>query len=95
MSDMALAPRSNANRMYAFDLPARIPTLAIGFFINKLKQIGVWDRLPNALRRKTKAARDSWMGLKITKTDLDLIPDDTWVTIASELRLEWKRGYES
>ena len=95
MSDIALTlgssagrtPASSAGRTYNIDLPYHVPGFGVGFGISKLKQIGVWDKLPQALRRKTKEAKGTWAGLKLTRKDLDSIPDDVWMTIASELRL--------
>jgi hypothetical protein len=90
MSDIALAPPGNAGRIYAFDLPVHVPFLAIGLVISKFKQIGVWDRMPPSIKHKTKEAKRSWSGVTITKKDLDSLPEDVWLTLARELRLEWK-----
>lgn len=85
MSDIKVAPR----RIYAFDVPVHIPYLAIGFVKQKFKQIGVWDKMPVHIKRKTKAA--GWGGLTITRKDLDSLPDDVWLTMARELKLEWRQ----
>jgi hypothetical protein len=82
-----LASGSSAGRTYSIDCLTHVPGFGAVFGIIKLKQIGVWDKLPQALRRKIKEAKGTWGGLKITKKDLDSIPDDVWMTIASELRL--------
>ena len=87
MSDIALAPGSSGCRTYTFDLPYHVPGFGIGFAISRLKRMGVWEKLPQPLRQKTKTARGSWSGVKITKRDLDAIPDDVWAKIASELKL--------
>lgn len=84
MSDNKLAPR----RIYSFDLPVHIPFLAIGLVKRKFKQIGVWDGMPAHIKKKTKAA--GWAGLTITRKDLDSLPDEIWLTMARELRLEWR-----
>jgi hypothetical protein len=76
-------------RIYSFDLPVHIPFLAIGLVKKKFKQIGVWDSMPAHIKQKTKAA--GWGGLTITKKDLDSLPDDVWLTMARELRLEWRQ----
>ena len=78
-------------RIYDFELPYHVPFLAIGFAVSKFKEIGVWDRFPPPIRKKTKAARSSWSGVTITKKDLDSLPDDVWLTLARELRLEWRQ----
>ena len=41
----------------------------MGFAISKFKQIGVWSKLPPALRAKAKDARGTWSGLKLTQKD--------------------------
>ena len=46
-------------QIYDLDLPHRIPGFAVGFAITKFKQIGVWSKLPPALRAK---AKDAGMG---------------------------------
>jgi hypothetical protein len=89
MSDTTFAPRPVACRSYAFELPYRIPVLGVGFAISKLKEIGVWEQLPRSLRVKIKSARESWSSLKVTKSDLDTIPDEVWHVIAVEFELEW------
>jgi hypothetical protein len=85
MSDNNVSPR----RIYSFDLPVHIPFLAIGFVKRKFKEIGVWDSMPVHLKRKTKAA--GWGGLTITRKDLDSLPDEVWLTMARELKLEWRQ----
>jgi hypothetical protein len=71
-----------AYRLYDVELPYRVPCFGVGIAISKFKQIGVWHKLPHALKEKAKDAKGSWSGLKITQKDLDSIPDDVWETIA-------------
>jgi hypothetical protein len=75
-----------AYRFYDLDLPYRVPCFGVGVAISKFKQIGVWPKLPHAL----KEAKGSWSGLKITQKDLDSIPDDAWETIAVQLGVRWR-----
>jgi tellurite resistance-related uncharacterized protein len=77
-------------RLYDVELPYRVPCFGVGIAISKFKQIGVWHKLPQALKEKTKDAKGSWSGLKITQKDLDSIPDDAWETIAVELGVGWR-----
>src|SRR5262245_37656535 len=77
-------------RLYDLDLPHRIPGIAVGFAISKFKQIGVWNKLPPALKDKARAARGAWGGLKLTQKDLDSVPDDAWETIAKALNVRWR-----
>ena len=89
MSDTATAIGS-AGRIYSFDVPVKVPFFAIGLAISKFKQIGVWENMPAPIKKKTKKARASWSGVTITKQDLDSLPDDIWLTMAREFRLEWR-----
>jgi hypothetical protein len=89
MSDTTFESGHSACRSYAFELPYRIPIYGVGFAVSKLKQIEVWEQLPRALRVKIKSAKESWSSLKITKSDLDAIPDEVWHVIATEFDLEW------
>jgi hypothetical protein len=79
-----------AYRFYDFALPYHVPWFCVGMAVSKFKQLGVWRKLPHALKEKTKQAQGSWSGLKITQKDLDAIPDDAWETIAVELGVEWR-----
>src|SRR5262249_7341164 len=79
-----------AYRFYDLDLPYSVPCFGVGIAISKFKQIGVWPKLPHALKEKAKEAKGSWSGLKITQRDLDSIPDDAWETIAVELGVRWR-----
>jgi len=79
-----------AYRLYDVELPYRVPCFGVGIAIGKFKQIGVWHKLPHALKEKAKDAKGSWSGLKITQKDLDSIPYDAWQTIAVELGVGWK-----
>ena len=91
MPDIAPAEaRTSANRIYGFDVPVKVPFLAIGLAISKFKQIGVWDKMPALIKQKTKKAKASWSGVTITKVDLDSLPEDVWQTMAREFRLEWR-----
>jgi hypothetical protein len=79
-----------AYRLYDLELPYHIPFLGVGIVISKFKQIGVWHKLPHALKEKAKEAKGTWSGLKITQRDLDSVPDEAWKTIAVELGVRWK-----
>src|SRR5262245_66670841 len=79
-----------ADRFYDLDLPYSVPCFGVGIAISKFKQIGVWPKLPHALKEKAKEAKGSWSGLKITQRDLDSIPDDAWETRAVELGVRWR-----
>jgi len=82
-------------RLYDLELPHRIPGFAVGFAISKFKQLGVWSKLPPALRAKAKDARGTWGGgLKLTQKDLDSVPDDAWETIAKALSVRWRYAAE-
>ena len=71
------------------------PNFSAGFAISKFKQIGVWSKLPPALRAKAKDARGTWGGgLKLTQKDLDSVPDDAWETIAKALSVRWRYATE-
>jgi hypothetical protein len=61
-----------------------------GWALSKFKQIGVWDKFPQALKDKARAAKGRWAGLKITQRDLDSIPDDAWEKTAVVLGVKWK-----
>jgi hypothetical protein len=91
MSDMALAHGGETRRTYAFDLPYYIPVFGIGFAIGRLKKLGAWERLPRPLKVRIKGARSSWSGLKITRKDLDSIPDEVWTVIAADIDLALER----
>ncbi len=88
MSDVAFNSSNTASRTYNFRLPVHIPCFGIGIAVARLKRTGVWDELPPALRQKAQLAAADWFGLKITKEDLDSIPDDAWNALASALRLK-------
>ncbi|MGA7488548.1 MAG: hypothetical protein WBW74_16625 [Xanthobacteraceae bacterium] len=90
MSQIGFAAQRSVYRVYDLDLPYRVPGFAVGFAISKFKQIGVWHKLPQALKDKAKAARGTWSGLKLTQKDLDSVPDDAWETIAEELNVSWR-----
>ena len=78
-------------RLYDLELPHRIPGFAVGFAISKFKQLGVWSKLPPALRAKAKDARGTWGGgLKLTQKDLDSVSDAAWEIIATELSVRWR-----
>ena len=81
---------SRAYRLYDVELPYRVSGFLVGMGINKFKQIGVWDKFPQALKDKARAAKGSWAGLKITQRDLDSIPDDAWEKTAVVLGVKWK-----
>jgi hypothetical protein len=94
MSHVTFAAHSRY-RVYDLDLPHRIPGFAVGFAISKFKQLGVWSKLPPALRAKAKDARGVWGGgLKLTQKDLDSVPDDAWETIARALSVRWRYAAE-
>jgi hypothetical protein len=83
-------PQGRVYRVYDLELPYRIPGFGVGFAIRKFKEIGVWDRLPAALKSKARDAKGSWSGLKLTRKDLDSVPDDAWRTIAAEFGVRWR-----
>jgi hypothetical protein len=93
MSHVTFATHSRY-RIYDLDLPHRVPGFAVGFAISKFKQIGVWSKLPPALRAKAKDAKGSWSGLKLTQKDLDSVPDEVWETIATALSVRWRYATE-
>jgi hypothetical protein len=91
MSHVIFAAAHSRYRLYDLDLPLRIPGFAVGFAISKFMQIGVWEKMPPALKHKAKEARGTWTGcLKLTQKDLDSVPDDAWETIAKELSVRWR-----
>ena len=76
-------------RVYDLDLPLHIPCFGVGFAISKFKKIGVWRKLPPALRAKARDARGTWSGMKLTQRDLDSVSDDVWEIIATEWSVHW------
>jgi hypothetical protein len=90
MPHVVFETQSRARRVYDLELPYRVPGFGVGFAISKFKQIGVWDKLPGALRNKAREAKGSWSGLKLTQKDLDSVPDDAWRTIAGEFGVRWR-----
>ena len=90
MPHVVFETQSRARRVYDLELPYRVPGFGVGFAIGKFKQIGVWDKLPAALRNKAREARGSWSGLKLTQKDLDSVSDDVWKTIAAEFGVRWR-----
>lgn len=95
MSHVTFAVHSRAYRLYDIELPFHVPGFGVGIAISKFKQIGVWSKLPPALKDKAKAARGTWGGMKLTQKDLDSIPDDAWVTIATEFSVQWRYAARS
>jgi hypothetical protein len=91
MTDVTVALRSDTNRIYKFRHPLYIPFFAIGATRDKMKRAGVWEKLPQALRQKARAAQDGWGAMVITRKDMDAIPDDVWARLARAFDLEW--GY--
>jgi hypothetical protein len=89
MARVASGAHSRAYRLYDAEFPYPAPGFGAEFAISKFKQIGVWDKLPHAIKDKAKAAKGSWTDLKITQKDVDSIPNDAWETIAVELGLGW------
>jgi hypothetical protein len=77
-------------RVYHFGMPFHVPGIWMGIAVTKLKQLGVWDKLPDTLRQRAKVAKASWSGLAITERDLDAIPDHDWEEIAARLNLKWE-----
>src|SRR5262245_41090571 len=74
MTDVTLAPRAGARRIYNFTLPARVPGFGIGIAIKMAKSRGIWDEFPEGLRRRlTKAKGTFGSGYAFTKADLDSI----------------------
>jgi hypothetical protein len=90
MPHVVFGAHSRAYRLYDVELPYCVPGFGVGFAITKFKRIGVWDKLPHALKDKAKEAKGSWTGLKITQRDLDSIPNDAWEIIAVELGVKWR-----
>lgn len=90
MSHVIVVAQSRVYRLYDLELPYHVPGFAVGIAISKFKQIGVWDKLPHALKDKARAAKGTWGGMKLTQKDLDSVPDDAWETIATELRVGWR-----
>jgi hypothetical protein len=90
MTDITFSPCSEGKRIYHFAMPFHVPGIWIGMAVAKLKQLGVWEKLPQGLRQKTKSAKASWSGLAITEKDLDAIPDEDWEVIAARLNLKWE-----
>jgi hypothetical protein len=90
MTVVALSPAIKGRRVYHFEMPYHIPGIWMGMAIAKLKQLGVWERLPAAFRRKARAAQASWSSFAITRRDLDSIPDHDWEVIARRLKLRWR-----
>ena len=91
MTDVTVALGSDTNRIYKFRHPLYIPFFAIGTTRDKMKRAGVWEKLPQAIRQKARAAQDGWRTMVITRKDMDAIPDDVWARLARAFDLEW--GY--
>jgi hypothetical protein len=90
MTDAALSGMNKGKRIYHFQTTHHIPRFLLGVAISQLKQLGVWEKLPQPVRKRAKAARESWSSFRITKEDLDSIPDHDWELIAAKLRLKWE-----
>jgi hypothetical protein len=80
---------SRPHRRYDIELPYHVSGFLVGIGIRKFKEAGVWDKFPRSLKDKARAARGSWVGLKITQRDLDSIPDDAWEKTAKVLGVKW------
>jgi hypothetical protein len=77
------AAAAPAARDYGPDMPGYfgkpIPVLYRGAVEGRIKQAGVWDKLPPALREKIQDGRG------FTKKDIDDLPDAVWAKIAPEV----------
>jgi hypothetical protein len=84
----------SVRRVYDLDLPYRVPGFGVGFAISKFKEVGVWQKLPLALKEKAREAKGSWGCLKLTQKDLDSVPDDAWKVIANHFGVKWRYAHQ-
>lgn len=77
-------------RKYHIELPYHIPAMFVSTAIDRMKQIGEWEKLPQELKDKAEASLSNWYGLDLTQEDLDAIPTRTWKVIAINLNIEWE-----
>ena len=68
---MTLIYRCTFHLLFFFFCRCAFHALAWGRAISKFKKIGVWRKLPPALRAKARDARGTWSGMKLTQRDLD------------------------
>jgi hypothetical protein len=76
-------------RHYKIDLPLSVPSMFVPTYIQKMKDMNLWDELPESLQEKATTATQNWCGLDLTQEDLDSIPDEAWGDIATQLNIEW------
>ncbi|HEY1363943.1 MAG TPA: hypothetical protein VGF60_17015 [Xanthobacteraceae bacterium] len=89
MTDSSVASSGKGRRVYKFPHPIRIPFFALGLVREKLKEVGIWDDMPQPLHRKFKAAQASWGGMIFDRADMDSIPDHLWIRLAVAYNLKW------
>lgn len=68
-------------------LPYEVPGIAKGMMVDQIKKAGVWDDLPKPLQERIEKEATSWSPLKVTKADLDAVPDKAWKKVAPMLGL--------
>jgi hypothetical protein len=67
-------------RKYHFPLPYKIGKIKVPFAINHLKKSGVWDNIPNDMKRRLQ--KSGWG---------DRLDNKTWTLIAKKLNLKWSK----
>lgn len=79
-------------RIYHFELPYTVSAMYVHFGLNKLKDEGLFDRLPKDLQVQFEAAAAAWEPVVIIKEECDEIDENTWEIIAAELGLAWSKA---
>ncbi len=84
----AAAEAAPAPRDYGgLTLPYEVPGIAKGMMVDQIKKAGVWDDLPKPLQERITREAATWSPLKVTKEDLDSVPDKAWRKVAPMLGL--------
>jgi hypothetical protein len=79
------------SRKYHFKLPYEVSGWAAAIAVTHLQQRELFYQLPRSLQDRLTYAAETWKTIKVTKEDLDELPDDLWARIAQELQLSWSK----
>ena len=77
-------------RQYNFPLPYEIHTFYVSTGIDRLKELGLFDKLPEPLQQRFQYASEHWLPVVMTKEDCDSIDLITWGAIAHIIGLDWQ-----
>ena len=70
------------SRKYTFTLPHHFSSFEVQFAPERLKELGIWDDLPENFQNLITDAVNDHNSLDLTKEDLDEIDDTTWDKIS-------------